>query len=404
MKSLLVIFLLTCGVQAFAADGDLTVDGKLGIGTTGPANNLHVNGGITWGGNSRPVAFSSEDSNGLYLEQIGQDTATSRVRIQSSINGDATNYSQFFIDPLNGFSFLARTSANGNVGIGTATPKAQLDISSARCNPPEDYEVLSMTGCDQSGMGNYFKIRGNTNNSLDLDYRGISNKLMLYGNGHTGDIGVGTSTPTTKLHVNGAITWGGNTRPIAYSGEDSNGLYFEQVGQDSTTSRVRLQSSTSGDVTNYSQLFIDPFNGFSFMARGTANGNVGIGTTDPQGYRLYVSGPAYSTGGWQGSDGRFKEDLQPLNDSLDKVLKLDGVSYKWKTEQYKDKGFPEGRHYGVIAQEIEQVLPEVVNTAPDGTKAVAYTEIIPLLIEAIKEQQTIIEKQLERIERLELRP
>jgi len=75
---------------------------------------------------------------------------------------------------------------------------------------------------------------------------------------------------------------------------------------------------------------------------------------------------------------------------------LNGLSYEWKTEEYMDRGFQEGRHYGVIAQEIEKVLPEIVNTAPDGTKSVAYTEIIPVLIEAIKEQQKEIE-QLKKI-------
>ncbi len=92
------------------------------------------------------------------------------------------------------------------------------------------------------------------------------------------------------------------------------------------------------------------------------------------------------------SDVRFKKNIHPLDDSLNKVLKLNGVSYEWKTDEYKDKGFPDGRHYGVIAQEIEKVLPEVVNTGADGAKAVAYTEIIPVLIEAIKEQQKEIEQ------------
>jgi hypothetical protein len=75
------------------------------------------------------------------------------------------------------------------------------------------------------------------------------------------------------------------------------------------------------------------------------------------------------------------------------VLDITGISYEWKTDDYKDKGFPGGRHYGVIAQEVEKVLPEVVNTGSDGTKAVAYTELIPVLIEAVKEQQKLIEKQ-----------
>jgi hypothetical protein len=92
------------------------------------------------------------------------------------------------------------------------------------------------------------------------------------------------------------------------------------------------------------------------------------------------------------SDARFKRNLLPIDSALGKVLSLNGLSFEWRVEEYKDKGFPEGRHYGVIAQEIEKVLPEVVKERPDGSKSVAYMEIIPVLIEAIKEQQKEIEQ------------
>jgi hypothetical protein len=70
------------------------------------------------------------------------------------------------------------------------------------------------------------------------------------------------------------------------------------------------------------------------------------------------------------------------------------------TTNLGNKGFPEGRHYGVIAQEVEESMPEAVRTGPDGDKAVSYTEIIPVLIEAIKEQQKIIQKQQKEMEGL----
>ena len=76
---------------------------------------------------------------------------------------------------------------------------------------------------------------------------------------------------------------------------------------------------------------------------------------------------------------------------LAKILNMRGVSYNWKKEEYKDRGFSEGRHYGVIGQEIEKVLPEVVKESPNGEKSVSYTELIPVLIEAVKEQQKMIE-------------
>lgn len=155
-------------------------------------------------------------------------------------------------------------------------------------------------------------------------------------------------------------------------------------------------------------------------------GNVGIRmvkTGWTYGYALNVGGTVFSSGYLQGSDSKLKENVSPIESSLKKVMKLAGVSYTWKQESddakkdgtdprrkggdekktsslRKNKKYPEGRHYGVIAQEIEKVLPEVVTEGPDGTKAVAYTEIIPVLIEAIKEQQKEIEELKKKVEGL----
>jgi hypothetical protein len=65
------------------------------------------------------------------------------------------------------------------------------------------------------------------------------------------------------------------------------------------------------------------------------------------------------------------------------------------------RGFPEGAHYGVIAQEAEAVLPEIVNAGPDGERSVAYMEIVPLLVESIRELRAENQALMERIEALE---
>ncbi len=96
-----------------------------------------------------------------------------------------------------------------------------------------------------------------------------------------GNVGIGTKSPQELFHVNGAVRWGGTTTDFAYSGEDALGLFLEQKGSSSTKSKIRLQTSKSGDLNNYSRFFIDPNNGFSFMTLGTGNGKVGIGTTAP---------------------------------------------------------------------------------------------------------------------------
>ena len=94
----------------------------------------------------------------------------------------------------------------------------------------------------------------------------------------------------------------------------------------------------------------------------------------------------YATEGTiQTSDQRLKTNIKPLERALDKVLTLNGVTYEWRVKEFPNKNFDSNRHVGVLAQELEAVLPEAVETGADGYKSVNYSNITPLLIEAVKE-------------------
>jgi len=90
------------------------------------------------------------------------------------------------------------------------------------------------------------------------------------------------------------------------------------------------------------------------------------------------------------SDGRLKKDIQPLTDALDTVLKLQGKSYAWRTDEYLDLPLRDGRDIGLVAQDVEAVLPQVVSEDSRGYKGIAYQMLTAVLIEAIKEQQNQI--------------
>jgi|14_taG_2_1085336.scaffolds.fasta_scaffold02749_5 uncharacterized Zn-binding protein involved in type VI secretion len=83
------------------------------------------------------------------------------------------------------------------------------------------------------------------------------------------------------------------------------------------------------------------------------------------------------------SDKRLKDNIKPIQNACEKINKIGGYEFDWNDKQK----LYEGHDVGVIAQEIEEVLPEVVETREDGYKAVDYKKIVPLLIQAIKEQQ-----------------
>ena len=134
-----------------------------------------------------------------------------------------------------------------------------------------------------------------------------------------------------------------------------------------------------------------------------STGNVGIGTFSP-GYKLEVAGSVAGVGAYQQlSDVRFKKNIHSLSGALSKVLRLRGVSFDWRRDEFPDLNFSQGRQVGFIAQETAGVLPEAVTTDGQGYHRMAYAEVTPVLVEAIKEQQQTIEQLKQENNRLKAR-
>jgi hypothetical protein len=115
------------------------------------------------------------------------------------------------------------------------------------------------------------------------------------------------------------------------------------------------------------------------------------------GGNLTVTGKFNSQGIQETSDARFKKNISNISNALSTVLNLEGVTYNWRTEEFPERSFGERMEYGVIAQQVEKVVPELVSTDKDGFKSVQYSHMVPLLLEAIKEQQLIINSQSQEI-------
>ncbi len=127
-------------------------------------------------------------------------------------------------------------------------------------------------------------------------------------------------------------------------------------------------------------------------------GDVGIGTTGPS-YKLDVNGQAHATCFPTSSDIRFKKNILPLENALEKVMALRGVQYEWNefVNSVRDGYSLNVPIIGMIAQEVEKIIPQIVGTWKlndeiTDAKSLEYQRIVPYLVEAMKEQQKQIEQ------------
>ena len=181
-------------------------------------------------------------------------------------------------------------------------------------------------------------------------------------NTNTGNVGIGISSPESKLHVrNGDIRITKGNRLIL---GDANVGAGEQIFNDNFDISFRTSFNTRMVIAN--------------------NGRVGIGITTPS-FPLDVNGTVRAANFITSSDERFKKDINKLSGSLEKLSQVQGVSYTFNSEKFKNRSFPLNTHFGVIAQDVQKVFPSMVYTDDEGYLSVNYTELIPVLIEAIKE-------------------
>jgi hypothetical protein len=168
----------------------------------------------------------------------------------------------------------------------------------------------------------------------------------------------------------------------------------------SPANNVQLGGSLTQAVTvsqnNFSLQFNNASGGTNLVV---VNGRVGVNMANPN-YSLQINGTLAGNAAYINlSDQRYKTDIKPINNAVQKMMQLRGVSFIWK-KQMPGYHSPDNQlHTGFIAQEVEQVLPQAVATAADSlkTKALAYNEVIPVLVEAIKQQQKQTQQQQKEI-------
>jgi hypothetical protein len=198
-------------------------------------------------------------------------------------------------------------------------------------------------------------------------------------------VGIGTTAPSAKLSVSGAeTTAGGFGAAIKLSNSAAGGANWY------------LRAGATGTNTPAGGLSIA--NDSLYAVAINSSGQVGIGTETPANTLEVVAGGTTLADAWTTrSSRRFKTNIHTLHGALDKVEQLRGVSYDLKES---------GKHeVGVIAEEVGAVVPEVVTWEKNGKDAqgVDYSRLTALLIEATKEQQTLIREQQKQLQAQEVR-
>jgi hypothetical protein len=244
-------------------------------------------------------------------------------------------------------------------------------------------------------MGDAYSTRSGfdaTNPSYDFGYRFVQGTTNGPGTGgsqfYSWYIGLGSDYAATGAGSYGAMFAVDRNVTTPY-------LSVRYNENNTFTTWRKISAGTADTLTTARTINTVSFNGSANIDIVKANSwNVGGPTT------LAGAGEIRATGNitaYAASDIRLKTNISPIPNALEKIDKISGVEYDW-TDEYIDRNNGEDGYFvrrhdvGVIAQEVEAVLPEVVATRNDGYKAVRYEKLVALLIQAVKEQNKRIDE------------
>ena len=383
--------------------GDMVTfnNGNVGIGTTAPAYKLDIAGDVRWTGTlqggsvpwARLTSFPGDCPSGQYVYGIGSTLKCSAPPSGGIGGSGTTNYlAKFTGSTTIGNSIIYD---NGNVGIGTTAPQRRLHVngeivsSSWETGYAQFRAVASNYGFmirnDNNAtyflLTNYGNPYGGWNTLRPLTIRDSDGSVYL-GNvlwvQHGGNVGIGTTAPSGKLSVYmgsfwGSVHIGGNNADLWFDGGSDSVFWISNMGAQTGRTSITYRGTELFTVAN--------------------NGNVGIGTWNPA-YKLEVVGSVGADAYYYRSDITLKENIERIENALEKVLKLEGVTFSWKEDDQKS--------IGLIAQEVEKIFPELVKEDGKGIKSIDYGRLVAVLIEAIKEQQKEIDSLKKEIENLKI--
>jgi len=375
---------------------------RVGIGTTTPSTDLEVSSTGVNGVDISQSASNASQSGRLFFTT---NTASEGFALFNS-NGTFQVNSGGIPNNTSGTNRISIIGSTGNVGIGTTSPSFVLDVA----NGINDNDVFRINGANADvlfsgnvtaptggvGLWNfintgtnattrfYVQDANNSNDRLTFRFTGNNGSNEVLAGTSFGNVGIGTTSPTRKLHVLGP----GNSTPNLAGGillQTSGGGGLDIYATSTAANPVFNFRTFSGEEISFS-----PNSTELMRLKGSG---VGIGTTSPS-YKLDVSGEGRFTGDLrclsliQTSQRDQKENINDIDKSKAKAIPFKEYTYKSSIDGSSRK------RYGVVVEDIEDDYPELVHTDADGVKGVNY---IDLLVKRVAE----LEKELEDISLIE---
>jgi len=394
------------GYYSFAAGSFARAQGEasaaVGLATSARGDQAFAGGAYSTATNFASIAYGlMAKASGYASVAIGEGVvARNGNEVALGKYNDTSNTNQIFsigtgYDNIYRFNIVTVLS-NGRIGIGTTTPASRLHVAYPS-GTGAGQVVLEEQGDAADGARLTFKnsaradknwdLYGLTNNTsanarFNFYYNGYGDVMNLTGDGR---VGIGLSAPTASLQVRSAsnfavpqlnlqVTAGSYSR-LRMSNTINPTPWWDIAGL--------THASTSGSA----------FMNFFY----SQNGSTGIDVLSLRGNgNAAFAGTVTANGVTLTSDERLKKDIKPLNDVMPQLEHLSGYQYLWKDES-RDATL----QTGLLAQEVEKVLPQLVKTDEHGMKSMNYIGLIPYLLEAVKVLKQQNETLLKRVESLE---